>query len=128
MTRLSRMSWRTRPIEIVNHFAPATGITTVEATNKPFVSIVAGEIWDKPMSRAMLRRWGYRRVEREEPYGLTMVARPWPIWAALRVNVGFCAGFWTVARWARRCGLIHSVVDPSVQTRWRDLRPGRGRN
>lgn len=79
-----------------------------------------------PSEVALLYRLGYRYVKRDISMRRYYYARPWPLWAALRLSQKISRTFWGVLLILYQWGLIHKVTSPAQRTRFRDLRLGPG--
>lgn len=65
----------------------------------------------------------YRLVRRREEYGggAAEYARPWALWAVLRLRQKVRESFWAVVTWLYHHGIIHVRTPEAQCSRWRDL-------
>ena len=73
----------------------------------------------------ILRRQGYRFVERLPSLRASQYVRPLPLWLLHRAGVFLIRMYWGALNRLYRAGLIHFAKDEGVIATWRDIRPGR---
>jgi hypothetical protein len=121
---------RSQVVEVREHFDPdgnsGYGIRTTEIVSRPFFTV-----WDARAVRQMHEAFkpeqlGYRFVDRTPSMMVSYYARPWPLWAVLRLRVKVRDGFWRVMRWMESHGWLHLASGDGARFRWRDVRFGRG--
>jgi len=81
-----------------------------------------GFTWPVPSTfRLSPRR--YRFVGRRPEYGggAGEYARPWVLWAVLRLRQRAKDSFWSGMNWLYRRGIIHFRTPETMRFRWRDL-------
>ena len=91
---------------------------------RPFYAEV---LFPTPEQAALLRELGYRFVWGDPSMRRSFYARPWPLWAVLRLHQKMCRAFWETLKILYWWGAIHKVTPPGRATRLRDLRLGPGR-
>jgi hypothetical protein len=64
---------------------------------------------------------GYRRVSRDPFHRLTLYARPWVLWAILRLDTKMREFHWAVFDRLYKRGIIHVRTREGMRARWRDL-------
>ena len=70
------------------------------------------------------RRWGYRLYAHDIAGPRGYYARPWALWAILRVREWTRLAFWAAFGWLYRRGVFHLSSEEGMMARWRDVRPG----
>ena len=63
----------------------------------------------------------YRLVERRPERAAGVYARPWLLWAILRLREKVRMAFWSSVGWLNRHGFIHFRTPEAQCIRWRDL-------
>lgn len=74
-----------------------------------------------PEQVALLEELGYRFVKEDLAWGRCYYARPWPLWAVLRLYQKGRETFWAVAGWLYHHGVFHFRTPEQMRKRWRDL-------
>lgn len=79
--------------------------------------------WDFPTLEqvVLLRELGYRFVTADLSMRQSYYARPWPLWAMLRLWRRCLDGHWGILAWLYRHGVFHFRTPEGVCKRWRDL-------
>jgi hypothetical protein len=103
------------------------GEEQVIVTKKPFVTF-----WEDPLSSAYAPEFtpealGYRRVSHDPSRRVILYARPWLLWAILRLREALRYQFWAFMRANRDIGAIHCKTQAGMCFRWRDIRLGCGK-
>ena len=116
---------RFKQVEAVSHWDD--GETTVEIKTKPWLTE-----WDckgllQVQAEFHPRALGYRFLEHRLDSRTDVYARPWPLWAVLRVHQRVLHAFYAVLHGAHRRGFIHLATRQGLRWRWRDLRLGQGK-
>lgn len=75
---------------------------------------------------ALLQELGYRFVKKDIPWDRAFYARPWPLWAVLRLNRKVRDAFMAMAGWLYHRGVFHFRTPENLCVRWRDLGLGPG--
>jgi len=98
------------------------------ATKRPLVTLWADDFFRGLRPALTPEMLGYRYVLRYPDRPLRLYARPWLLWAVLRVREALRYQFWAFMRANRDIGAIHCNTQEGVCFRWRDLRLGRGQH
>jgi len=64
---------------------------------------------------------GYRFVKRDEETATSYYARPWLLWAIMRLRQKMREVYWASLDWLYHRGIIHWRTPECLPSRWRDL-------
>lgn len=75
----------------------------------------------EPSSVVRIFDLAYRLVERKPELAAGVYARPWSLWAVLRLRRRCLDRYWAAVDWLCHHGIIHLRTPEAMRIRWRDL-------
>ena len=97
------------------------GKEEVVITRKPLVTLWCHRLIHSCAPQFTPEALGYRRVSYRIDFDNSLYARPWLLWAVLRLRQKMREVYWASLDWLYHRGIIHWRTPECLPSRWRDL-------